>query len=77
MLVTGKGGTGKTTVAAALALAAVDAGRAVVVCELAGQAAVPALLGGARPGRRERLRLAERLDWVAITPERALGEWVA
>lgn len=77
VLVTGKGGTGKTTVAAGLALAAVGAGRAVVVCELAGQAALPALLGSAPPGRGERSVVGEGLSWAAISPERALGEWVA
>jgi anion-transporting ArsA/GET3 family ATPase len=35
--VTGKGGVGKTTVAAALGLAAAEAGRRTIVCEVAEQ----------------------------------------
>jgi anion-transporting ArsA/GET3 family ATPase len=40
VFVTGKGGVGKTTVAAALALAAADAGRDAIVCEVGGQSRI-------------------------------------
>jgi Mrp family chromosome partitioning ATPase len=56
LFVTGKGGVGKTTVTAALALAAARSGRRTIVCELAGQARIPALLGAkaGKPARRRR-----------------------
>ncbi len=37
LLVTGKGGVGRTTVAAALGLAAANAGKRTIVCEVAHQ----------------------------------------
>jgi len=43
VFVTGKGGVGKTTVAAALGLAAIHAGRRPLVCELGGAAGPPGL----------------------------------
>jgi hypothetical protein len=67
VVVTGKGGTGRTTVAAALALGAARRGRRTVVAEVAGQARIPALLDGARPGPHT----------ATIDPEAALEEWLA
>ena len=49
VVVTGKGGTGKTTVAAALALAAARRGRRVLVVETGRDENVPRLLGRAGP----------------------------
>jgi len=77
VFVTGKGGVGKTTVAAALGLAGAARGRRVVVAELAGQARVPALLGVAPPRPGEEVRLGERLWATTIDPRRALEEWLA
>ena len=45
LFVTGKGGVGKTTVAAAIALRAAREGHRTIVCELAGQTRIPALMG--------------------------------
>ncbi len=67
VVVTGKGGAGKTTVAAALALAAARRGREVLVCELAGQARLAHILGGAPPAG---------VSWVTIDPQAALEEWL-
>ncbi|MET0604645.1 MAG: hypothetical protein ABW167_21885, partial [Baekduia sp.] len=53
MVVTGKGGTGRTTVAAALGLAAAARGRRTIVCEVGGQSRVAALLGNGRNARPE------------------------
>ena len=75
--VTGKGGVGKTTVAAALGLAAAEAGRRTIVCEVAEQDRV------SRAFRREgvtaetELQLAENLWAITIDPTKALQEWLA
>ncbi len=62
VLVTGKGGVGKTTVAAALGLAAARRGKRVVLCEVAGQDRLSGLLEG--------------IEHAAIDPERAKEEWL-
>jgi anion-transporting ArsA/GET3 family ATPase len=77
LYVTGKGGVGKTTVAAALGLAAAEAGRRTIVCEVAEQHRV------SRAFRREgvtsetEVELAENLWAITIDPQRALEEWLA
>ena len=76
LYVTGKGGVGKTTVAAALGLAAARAGRRTIVCEVADQDRV------SRAFRREgvvpetEVQLAENLWAITIDPQRALEEWL-
>jgi anion-transporting ArsA/GET3 family ATPase len=67
VLVTGKGGVGKTTVAAALGLAAVRRGKRVVVCEVAEQQR----LGGMLRGLPD-----DGLHHVSVDPERAKEEWL-
>ena len=62
--VTGKGGTGKTTVAAALGRAAAASGRRTLVCDLT----------GAR--RAGRFRLATHLWALSVDPHAALIEWL-
>jgi anion-transporting ArsA/GET3 family ATPase len=77
LYVTGKGGVGKTTVAAALGLAAARAGRRTIVCEVAEQDRV------SRAFRREgvvaeaEVQLADNLWAISIDPRRALEEWLA
>jgi anion-transporting ArsA/GET3 family ATPase len=76
IVVTGKGGVGKTTVSAALALVAARAGRRTIALEVAGQRRVPALLGhpaAGPPGTEE--ALAPCLWAATADPERALAEW--
>ena len=63
---TGKGGVGKTTVAAALGLAAARAGRRTVVCELGGQRRMPTLLGTGAGGPAT----------VTIDAESARDDWL-
>src|SRR3954462_14105280 len=76
LYVTGKGGVGKTTVAAAVGMAAAEAGRRTIVCEVADQDRV------SRAFRREgvvpetEIRLADNLWAITIDPTRALQEWL-
>jgi anion-transporting ArsA/GET3 family ATPase len=75
VVVTGKGGTGKTTVAAALGLLAARAGKRTVVCEVAEQERLAALFGIEPLGHTER-ELAPGLAGVSIDPERAKSDWL-
>lgn len=77
VLVTGKGGVGKSTVAAALALHAADRGLRTMVCEVGGQGRVAALLGGtaADPGVGHEVQTG--LWTVSIDPDDALKGWLA
>jgi anion-transporting ArsA/GET3 family ATPase len=73
LYVTGKGGAGKTTVAAALGLAAAARGRSAIVCDLAGSDRLAHAYG--RDGPAE-ARLADRLSALSIEPQTALEEWL-
>jgi anion-transporting ArsA/GET3 family ATPase len=75
VVVTGKGGTGKTTVAAALALLAARQGKQVVICEVARQERLAAMFGAAELGHKER-ELAPGVFGISIDPERAKEEWL-
>ena len=73
--VTGKGGTGKTTVALALGLAAARAGRRTIVCELAAQERLARALDRDGVGDAEG-ELAPGLWGISVDPERALAEYL-
>jgi anion-transporting ArsA/GET3 family ATPase len=75
VVVMGKGGVGKTSVAAALGLLAARRGRRTVVCEVAQQERLAALFGARNVGHRE-LELAPGLFGVSVEPERAMHEWL-
>ena len=77
LFVTGKGGVGKTTVAAALALKAARDGRRTVVCELDGQARIPALLGSKAGAPGDEVQVGERLWATTIESHRVMEEWIA
>jgi energy-coupling factor transporter ATP-binding protein EcfA2 len=62
VVVTGKGGAGKTTVAAALGLAAARQGKRVVLCEVGGHDRLP--------------ELVPELTTVSVAPEEAKREWL-
>ena len=76
LYVTGKGGVGKTTVAAALGLAAARTGRRTIVCEVAEQDRMSRAFArhGVRP--EQEVELAEDLWAITIDPQRALEEWL-
>ncbi|HYH88364.1 MAG TPA: ArsA-related P-loop ATPase [Solirubrobacteraceae bacterium] len=71
--VTGKGGAGKTTVTAALGLAAAARGRRTVVCDLAGSHQLARAYGA---GDRDEARLTDRLSSLSVEPQAALEEWL-
>jgi anion-transporting ArsA/GET3 family ATPase len=77
VIVTGKGGTGKTTVAAALALAAASSGKRVLVAEVGREEHLPRLIapGVAEVGYAGR-ELVPRLNAMRIDPYAALGEYL-
>jgi anion-transporting ArsA/GET3 family ATPase len=81
-VVTGKGGTGKTTVAAALALALASRGKQVLLCEVEGRQGI-AQLFDVPPLPYEERRIASGPDdggdvyALAIEPEAALLEYLA
>jgi anion-transporting ArsA/GET3 family ATPase len=80
LVLTGKGGVGKTTVSAALGLIAADRGLRTIVVELGEQRRLAEMFGlvagdGARdPGAEVALR--ENLWSISIDPDRALLEWL-
>jgi len=75
VVVTGKGGVGKTTVALSLALEAARQGQRTLLAELAGSHQVPAVFGQASQGY-EQQQLAPRLSTLSITPEAAIEDYV-
>jgi anion-transporting ArsA/GET3 family ATPase len=75
VVVTGKGGVGKTTVAAALGLVAARAGKRTVICEVAEQERLSDLFGVDASGHEER-ELAPDLHSVSVDPELAKEEWL-
>jgi anion-transporting ArsA/GET3 family ATPase len=75
VVVTGKGGVGKTTVAAAIGLVAARAGKRTVICEVAEQERLSDLFGVDASGHEER-ELAPNLHSMSVDPERAKQEWL-
>jgi len=74
--VTGKGGVGKTTVSAALGLAAAARGHRTIICELAAQERVSRAFAREGVQRDVEVELAENLWAISIDPELALQEWL-
>jgi anion-transporting ArsA/GET3 family ATPase len=76
LMVTGKGGTGKTTVATALGLLGASRGMRTIVVEVGQQQRLPDLFArdAADPGHE--VRLEENLWTLSIDPDRALLEWL-
>jgi anion-transporting ArsA/GET3 family ATPase len=76
IVVTGKGGVGKTTIAAALGLLAAQSGRRTLVVEFGAQARLAGLFGRPAQQTGEETWLAERLSSISIDPDKALLEWI-
>ena len=75
LVVSGKGGVGKTTVAAALALVAARNGREVCLAEVDRKGTLPRLFGGDRVGYEPR-ELAPGVWGINLLPDEALAEYL-
>jgi len=76
VVVTGKGGVGKTTIAAAIALLAARRGHRTIVVEVGDQRRLAELFGSPPAEAGVETRLAQRLWGITIDPDKALLEWV-
>lgn len=76
LLVSGKGGVGRSTVAGAVALAAAERGRRTIVCEVAGQDRLARLHDERGVESGHEVQLAPNLWSIAIDPRTALREWL-
>ena len=76
LVITGKGGVGKTTIAAAIGLLAARSGRRAIVVEVGEESRLPGLFGMAAPRPGVERRLEQRLSSISIDPDRALLEWL-
>lgn len=75
MIVTGKGGVGKSTVSLALGLAAARAGKRTIVCEVSSQEHLSHVFHRAEVGFHE-VEMAEDLWAISIDPDEAMREYV-
>lgn len=71
---TGKGGVGKSTISAALALAAARRGKRVLVCEVNTHERISVLLG-ARPVGTDIRPVADGVDAVVVRPQEAMRQY--
>ncbi len=76
LVVTGKGGVGKTTVAAALGVAAARRGLRAIVAEVAARDDVTRALGGEEERRDHEVELAFGVHHTSIDPEAAMREYL-
>lgn len=76
LFVTGKGGVGKTTIAASIGIAAARAGRRTIVVEVGQQNRLTGMFGLPRSQPGIECRLEPRLSSISIDPDRALLEWL-
>jgi anion-transporting ArsA/GET3 family ATPase len=76
LVVAGKGGVGRTTIASAIGLLAADRGLRTVVVEVSHQDRLPELFGLAAQGAGIETELREGLWSLSIDPDRALLEWL-
>jgi anion-transporting ArsA/GET3 family ATPase len=80
IVVTGKGGVGKSTIAGALGLLAAGEGRRTIVVEVGERQRLPALLGQAQKQEADasghEVALAPGLSSISIDPDRVLAGWL-
>ncbi|MGB7685137.1 MAG: ArsA family ATPase, partial [Solirubrobacterales bacterium] len=75
MIVTGKGGVGKTTVAVALGLRAAAEGKRTIVCEVSSQENASRIFDHTAVGFHE-VEMEENLWSISIDPEESMREYV-
>jgi Mrp family chromosome partitioning ATPase len=75
IVISGKGGVGRTTVAAALARAAADVGKRVLLAQASAAERLGRLFGRPGPVGTEVVSLAPGIDGVNMTPQSALHEY--
>lgn len=75
LFVTGKGGVGKTSVALALGMRAVEQGKRVIVCEVASQERTSRIFNRTEVGFNE-VEMAEGLWTISIDPDDSMREYV-
>lgn len=76
VFVTGKGGTGKSTVAAALGLFLAGQGRRTLIAETHDRADVLAILGATRGAVHEEQRVSGQLHHISIDSDAVLAEYL-
>ncbi|MTD42822.1 hypothetical protein GKE82_00505 [Conexibacter sp. W3-3-2] len=76
IVVTGKGGVGKTTVAAALGLLCARRGGRTIVCEVGASQRLPGLFGVAAGAPGDEVRLADGLFQTSVDPMLTIEEWI-
>jgi anion-transporting ArsA/GET3 family ATPase len=75
VIVTGKGGVGKSTVALALALAAAQRGRRTIVCEVSSEETISRVFRRAEVGFNE-VEMADNLWTISIDPDESMREYL-
>jgi anion-transporting ArsA/GET3 family ATPase len=75
LIVTGKGGVGKSTVALALGMAAARRGKRTIVCEVASQERLSRVLHRAEVGFHE-VEIEDNLWAISIDPDESMREYV-
>jgi anion-transporting ArsA/GET3 family ATPase len=75
VIVTGKGGVGKSTVALAIGMAAAERGKRTIVCEVAAQEGLSRVFHRAEVGFHE-VEMADNLWAISIDPDESMREYV-
>jgi anion-transporting ArsA/GET3 family ATPase len=76
LVITGKGGVGKSTMAAAVGMLAAREGRRTIVVEVGEQSRLAELFGVHEPEPGAQVRLERNLSTISIDPDQALLEWL-
>jgi len=75
VIVTGKGGVGKSTVAIALGLAAAEAGKRTIVCEVSSEETISRVFHRTSVGFNE-VEMEENLWTISIDPDESMREYL-